>query len=160
MNLTGYWVFLIESGDMCLILDANKFSDYVNPNNLDMEPVRRWMKTRGKIVYSPTEKLKQELDRHEKMRLQFDQFRENGNLKQYPAHEVEMAKTKLPQLQSDDPDIIALACLAGVKLLVSGDTDLHADFKSIVGGSVYQTRNHSDLLRRVCHGFCVTDCFM
>lgn len=136
-----------ESGEMCLILDANKFSDYVNPDSEDMEPVRRWMKRSGKLVYSPTEKLKQELDRHDQMRQQLDRYREDGSLRLYPAQEVEQIKTKLPLLKSDDPDIIALACVAGVKLLVSGDTDLHADFKSIVGGSVYQTRNHRNLLR-------------
>ncbi len=124
-------------------MDANKFSDYVNPDDLDMEPVRRWMKNSGKMVYSPTEKLKQELERHDRMRQQFDQYRQNGRLRQIPAQEVEVVKTKIPRLQSDDPDIIALACVAGVKLLVSGDTDLHADFKSVVGGSVYQTRNES-----------------
>ncbi len=132
---------------MCLILDANKFSDYVNPDDIDMEPVRRWLKSSGKIAYSPTDKLKQELDRHDKIRQQFDQYRQNGRLRQYPAQEVEVIKTTLPRLRSDDPDIIALAFVAGVKLLVSGDTDLHADFKSVVGGSVYQTRNHRGLLR-------------
>ncbi len=128
-------------------MDANKFSDYLDLENVDMEPVRRWMKNQGKMVYSPTEKLKQELDRHDKMRQQIDQYRANGRLKQYSAQKVEMFKQELPQLQSDDPDVIALACVAEVKLLVSGDTALHADFKSVVRGSVYQTRNHRDLLR-------------
>ena len=132
---------------MCLILDANKFSDYLNPEDENMEPVRRWIKTSGKIIYSPTVKLKQELDRHEKMRLQIDEYRNNGSLRQYPAQEVEKTKTKLPPLKSDDPDIIALASVSGVKLLVSGDTNLHTDFKNVIGGSVYQTRNHRRLLR-------------
>ncbi|MDE2724875.1 MAG: hypothetical protein OXI59_16005 [Gemmatimonadota bacterium] len=130
-----------------MILDANKFSDYINPDDLDMEPVRRWMKSRGKIVYSPTEKLKQELDRHEKMRLRIDEYRNNGSLRQYPPQDVENVKTKLPKLKSDDPDIIALACVAGVRLLISGDTNLHEDFKSVVRGSVYQNRKHSHLLK-------------
>ena len=148
MNRISYLVYPSESGDMCLILDANKFSDYLNPEDENMEPVRRWMKSKGKLVYSPTEKLKQELDRHKKMRLQIDEYRKNGRLKQFPAQEVEMVKDRLPSLQSDDPDIIALAQVAEVGLLVSGDTDLHADFKAVIGGSVYQTRNHSRLLRR------------
>ena len=147
MNRIGCSGYPNESGEMCLILDANKFSDYVNPDSEDMEPVRRWMTRSGKIVYSPTEKLKQELDRHERMRQQFVQYRQNDKLRLYPAREVETVKTKLPRLKSDDPDIIALACVAGVKLLVSSDTDLHADFKSVVGGKVYQTSKHSALLR-------------
>ena len=148
MNRISYSAFPSESGDMCLILDANKFSDYLNPEDENMEPVRRWINSKGKMVYSPTTKLKQELDRHKKMRLQIDEYRKNGSLKQYPAQEVEMVKDTLPLLQSDDPDIIALAQVAGVSLLVSGDTDLHADFKAVIGGSVYQTRKHSRLLRR------------
>ena len=93
---------------MCLILDTNKFSEYVNPENQDMELVRKWMSKNGKMVYSPTLKLKQELEKHDKMRKQFEQFRENGKLKQYPAREVEQDRRSLPQLKSDDPDIIAL----------------------------------------------------
>ena len=148
MNPISSSAYPSESGDMCLILDANKFSDYLNPEDENMEPVRIWMKSGGKMVYSPTEKLKLELDRHQKMRLQIDEYRSNGRLRQYPALEVEKVKTKLPRLQSDDPDIIALAFVSGVKLLVSGDTNLHADFKNIVKGSVYQTAKHKDLLRR------------
>ena len=41
---------------MCLILDTNKYGDFLEPKNQDMEPIRNWMKTRnGKIAYSPTE---------------------------------------------------------------------------------------------------------
>ncbi len=133
---------------MCLILDTNKFSEYVNPENQDMELVRKWMSKKGKIVYSPTLKLKQELEKHDKMRKQFEQFRENGKLNQIPEGEVEHDRRSLPQLKSDDPDIIALARVANVKLLVSSDKDLHTDFKEIVGGKVYQTRDHHHLLRQ------------
>ena len=133
---------------MCLILDTNKYGDFLASENQDMEPVRNWMKTRsGKIAYSPTEKMEKELNRHNKMREQFDRYRETDKLKLVPPNEVERAMNSLRDLQSDDPDIIALAQVSEVKLLVSGDENLHADFKTIVGGKIYQTRSHKRLLR-------------
>ena len=133
---------------MCLILDTNKYGDFLASENQDMEPVRNWMKTRnGKIAYSPTEKMEKELNRHNKMREQFDRYRETDKLKLVPPNEVERAMNSLRDLQSDDPDIIALAQVSEVKLLVSGDENLHTDFKTIVGGKIYQTRSHKRLLR-------------
>ena len=107
------------------------------------------MKSRdGKIAYSPTEKMERELNRHSKMREQFDRYRETDKLKLVPPNEVEQAMNGLEDLQSDDPDIIALAQVSGVSVLVSSDTNLHADFKSIIGGSIYQTRQHTHLLKK------------
>ena len=134
---------------MCLILDTNKYGDFLASENQDMEPVRNWMKSRdGKIAYSPTEKMERELNRHSKMREQFDRYRETDKLKLVPPNEVEQAMNGLEDLQSDDPDIIALAQVSGVRVLVSSDTNLHADFKLIVGGSIYQTQRHKHLLKK------------
>lgn len=53
--------------------------------------------------------------------------------------------------KSDDPHILALALVSGVRLLCSRDTALHADFKNPrilrPAGSVYQNRRHRHLLR-------------
>ncbi|MDE2846650.1 MAG: hypothetical protein OXO51_08100 [Gemmatimonadota bacterium] len=116
-------------------------------DNVDMQPVRKWMEGLGKIVYAPTEKLRSELYSHQKMRKQFDVYRENGKLKQINPHEVDAKKESLSGLKSNDPDVIALALVADVKLLISGDRNLHEDFKSIVQGSVYQNRKHCHLLK-------------
>ena len=133
---------------MCLILDTNKYGDFLAPGNQDMEPVRSWMKTKnGKIAYSPTEKMERELKKHGKMREQFDRYRDAQKLKLIPPNEVEQAMNSLQGLQSDDPDIIALAQVSGVKLLVSNDENLHADFKAIARGKIYQTSAHKRLLR-------------
>ena len=134
---------------MCLILDTNKFSDFLDAKNEDMRPVRDWLnKGDGKIVYSPTLKMQQELERHEKMRKLFDQYRESGKLKIFVANEVDKRIRKLLNLKSDDPDIIALAQVSGVTLLVSNDVNLHADFGKIVGGKIYQNKNHKHLLKK------------
>lgn len=134
---------------MCLILDTNKYGDFLDPENRDMEPVRTWMRARnGKIAYSPTEKMQSELSRHNKMREQFERYRESGKLKLVPSDNVTMVMNGLRDLLSDDPHILALAQVAGVKLLVSGDINLHMDFKKIIGGNIYQSERHQHLLRR------------
>lgn len=134
---------------MCLILDTNKFSDYLNPNKQDMEPVRRWIREKnGKIVFAHTDQMEKELSKHRKMHTKFHEDRENGRVVLINAKKVEDKKVDLPELKSNDADIIALALEANVKILVSGDIDLHEDFKSIVRGRVYQNRTHKHLLKR------------
>lgn len=132
---------------MCVILDANMFSVFLDPDNNDMEPVRRWLEKSGKIAYSPTEKLKQELDDYPKARLQLRQYGQRGKLKIFSKELVEKKEESLPSLRSDDSHIIALAQVSKVKLLVSGDIALHEDFKTIIKGSVYQNRSHQHLLK-------------
>lgn len=134
---------------MCLILDANKYSNFLNPNNEDMYPVKNWIENKnGKIVYARINKMEKELDSYPPMREQFNIYRDAGKLKIIALDEVEEAQNNLPQLKSDDPHIIALAKVAGVKLLVSGDKNLHQDFKKIVGGKIYQTEKNKHLLNK------------
>ena len=137
---------------MCLILDTNKYGDFLN-RNPDMKPVRDWVENkRGKIAYSATQKMESELKRcGKKMEDIIILYRKNNYIKNIPEEGVEKAMGKLQKsdLKSDDPHIIALAQVSGVKLLVSGDTDLHKDFKRLIkGGSVYQTKEHKHLLKR------------
>ena len=136
---------------MCLILDTNRYSDFLNPDNQDMEPVRIWMKKKnGKFVYAPTEKMKSELDRHQKMKSRFSEYSQSGQLKLVDPQKVENKKADLPELKSNDPDIIALALESKVKLLVTGEQtgNLHKDFKKIARGKVYRRKEHHKLLRK------------
>ena len=134
---------------MCLILDANMFGAFLDRDNEDMAPVRNWLDSRnGKIAWSPTSKMRRELKRYgKKMEDEFRRYGDAGKLKRIDKATVERAKERLPKLRSDDPEIIALARASGVSLLVSADRNLHADFKRIIGGSIYQTRRHRRLLR-------------
>lgn len=134
---------------MCLILDTDNYGLFLAPDNEDMKPVRDWIDNKnGKIAYSPVGKMKNELERYPKMRNRFTQYRRAGRLKDFSREDVEQEKKKLPKLRSNDPDIIALAQVSGVNVLVSSDTNLHADFKAIIGGSIYQTRQHTHLLKK------------
>lgn len=59
---------------MCIILDTNAFSDYVNEKPY-MQPVRRWLeggkgvRPKGKLVYSPTPVIEKEIRNHAKFGL-------------------------------------------------------------------------------------------
>ena len=134
---------------MCLILDTDNYGLFLAPNNEDMTPVRDWVDNKnGAIVYSPVGKMKDELERSPRVRNRFTQYRRAGKLKDFPMEAVEQKKKRLPKLRSNDPDIIALAKVSGVSLLVSSDKNLHVDFKTIVGGMIYQTKAHRHLLRK------------
>ena len=86
------------------------------------------------------------------MRLRFVGYSRAGKIKFFDKKRVEDRQRKLsgklPRLKSDDPHIIALAIVAKVKLLVSGDKDLHDDFKNhpSIKGKVYQNQKHKKLL--------------
>lgn len=129
---------------MCLILDTNKYGDFFKQKQ-DMEPVRKWLDRKGKIAYSRTRKFEKELTRD--MKSELHTYRESGKMKFFKPEDVQNVQDKLSGLESDDPHIIALAKVAKVRLLVSGDQDLHKDFKKIVKGSVYQNKSHKKLLK-------------
>ena len=133
---------------MCLILDANKYSDFLDPENEDMEPVRNWIKKKkGKIVYAPTGKLKTELDNHGPMKRRIKEYRQAGRIKLADPEKVNREIGNLPEISSDDRHIIALAIVSNVKLLVSKDQKLQDDFKKIARGKIYKNKSHKHLLK-------------
>ena len=137
---------------MCLVLDASKYGDFLNPNDVDMKPVLNWIeKGMGKIAHARTLKIKNELGRYPKMEELFNEYNRAGLLKIVKNTDVDKREKELIEsksLSSNDSHIIALALVAKVKVLVSGDKDLHQDFKKIAGGKVYQNKGHKRLLRR------------
>ncbi len=136
---------------MCIILDANRYGDFLNPKNQAMQPVRDWLEKSGKLVYSPTKKLKTELERCGKMKNRFDEYGRAGKLKIIDKSKVNDCESKLIGFKSDDGHIIALAQAANVKVLVSEDKKLRKDFtnaKFISGGKVYRKAKHKDILNK------------
>ena len=135
---------------MCVILDANGLGQYKDPNNAEMQPVRDWLRRSGKIVYSDTDKFREEWARGGGHNLRRELQRRN-RLKLVSVRDVRQKENELKgNIESDDEHIIALAMVANVKVLVSNDTALHRDFKNrdLVGGKVYQTARHKHLLPR------------
>ena len=138
---------------MCIILDTNTFGRFMNPNDADLEPVRKWLRGKnGKIAYSNTEKFRSEWKgkmkewRNEQMRA--------GKLKLVPQDVVEKKEIELKgRIRSDDEHIIALALVAKVEVLVAyreGDRNLFDDFrdKNLVGGRVYTRKSHEHMLTK------------
>ena len=133
---------------MCVILDANSYSDFLDMEQAGMRPLREWLRTGGKLAYAPTEKFRAELENHGPMKKRFMEYSQAGRIKEVDQDEVVAKEAVLTELASDDGHIVALALVAGVNVLVSHDRDLHEDFKRIVHGRVYQNERHRHLLRR------------
>ena len=74
-------------------------------------------------------------------------LQQTGKLKVCPKQKVIETARRLTNLKSDDADIVALAIESETQLLVSGDIRLHADFKAIAGGKIYQGKDHIGLLQ-------------
>jgi hypothetical protein len=139
---------------MCVILDANTFGKFRNPNDEDMASVWRWLNNRnGKIVYSNTKKFEDEWERGGMSHLR-DQMMRAGQLKLVSEGVEEKADELKGEIMSNDEHIIALALIARIKVLISyreGDRDLFDDFrdKNLVGGRVYTKKSHArDMLKK------------
>ena len=121
-----------------------------------MKPLRDWIEKKGRLAFSPIEKIKKELSRHTDMKRRMEVYKESGKLKEISREEVQKRERQCQGLiRSDDPHIIALAQAGEIKLLVSKDQKLHDDFKNpklIRGGAIYQTKEHKHLLEKEdCH---------
>ena len=143
---------------MCLILDTNKYSNFLDPKDENMAPVRKWLnKNGGKLVYTDAGKFTEELKKKssQKMKEWFERrLRINSDqVKLINSEEVKKKEGELKSedLKSNDAHIIALALVGEVKLLISEDQKLHRDFtnkKIVAGGKVYQTKKHQHLLTK------------
>ena len=139
---------------MCIIVDTNTFHKFKNPDDEDMEPVWTWLEKRdGKIAYADIEKLEEEWDNGGMQNLR-NRLRQRGKLKIVSPQDVQEKANELKgEIASNDEHIIALALIAGVKILVSyraGDRDLFDDFrdKNLVGGRVYTRKRHAQRMLR------------
>lgn len=139
---------------MCIIVDTNTFHKFKKPDDEDMKPVWTWLEKRdGKIAYADIEKLEEEWNNGGMQNLR-NRLRQRGKLKIVPPQEVEEKASELiGMISSDDEHIVALALVAGVKVLVSypeGDRDLFTDFKSrdLVQGKVYTRKQNAHLLTK------------
>ena len=138
---------------MCVIVDANTFGKFRNSSDEDMAPVWKWLDNKnGKIVYSNTKKFEDEWEKGGMSHLR-DQMMRAGQLKLVSEGVQEKADELEGEIVSNDAHIIALALIAGIKVLVSyreGDGDLFTDFKNreLVGGRVYTRKSHEHMLTK------------
>ena len=115
---------------MCIIVDANRMGDFLaDPPGDDAAPIRRWLDTgRGSVVYSTAGKFAQEIGGRARQRLL--RYSQAGMARLVPEERfIDDQNTLQGQVRSDDPHVLALARVTGVRLLYTGDTALIADFK-------------------------------
>ena len=131
---------------MCMILDSNRWVDFLNQKE-DMKPIHKWLeKQNGKLVYSNYEPIQRELNRLTNNNLKV--YYEAGKALFIPSEEVKkkVEDIKKYQLKSNDIHILGLAKAANAKVLCTKDKKLHQDFKSIIKGRIYQNKGHQHLL--------------
>jgi len=135
---------------MCVILDTNCIGKFIKGTDEGIKPVRHWVyRKNGKIVYAATEKFRAEW-KGSKARDLMRELQRRNKFIEVPAQDVAERENELKEIiKSDDEHIIALALVAEVKILVSDDNTLIADFKNhIAQGKVYKRKKHAHLLKK------------
>ena len=139
---------------MCLVIDSNVSHELATaPPSRDAVPVIAWLKSRaGQLALGG--KLTDELRKTQFRRLLLE-FVRNGTAKIYPTAEVFAETRRLELLRacgSNDAHIVALARVAGCRLIFTRDQALQRDIKnkSLLDkprGKVYSSYQTKDLLR-------------
>lgn len=132
---------------MCMILDNDTWGDFLKQKP-DMQPIHDWLKQKnGKLVYSNHQGF-QELS--EKYQQSLREYRRAGQAHLVPGEEVEKEIREIKKEhnieKSDDSHILGLAKAFNITVLCTKDQLLHKYFKKIIGGSIYQNKNHQHLL--------------
>ena len=147
---------------MCAIVDANVrdqvFGDAQSPAGkhfLDWLTPERG----GRLIVGG--RLLQELSGLQKFQRWLRVSIKLGVAKIIPDDRVNSEATNLENrgvCQSNDAHVVALAMIGGARILFSEDLTLRGDFRRIIHGQIYDTRNsvevtarHRRLLRRPCN---------
>ena len=153
-DMEPVWYWLRRKNGKIVYSDTEKFrSEWEHRSGIEL--MRGLLEEDGlnpsSLISIGWDQLMRQLQRRDKLRLVSAQD------VQEKVDELERAGI----LRSDDPHIIALAMIANVKVLVvertyddprrpegqGRDSNLQEDFKTLLGGKVYQTKSHSRLLR-------------
>lgn len=142
---------------MCLILDANCLHKVFPSADEEFLPIENAITSgKAKLVYGGT-KLLEEYKRVAlawRMIVALDKAGRTRKVNDLKVDAMENSLMAAGQLQSDDPHVIALAKISGVRLLCSHDKNLHADFTDPhlmqPRGSVYQNASHKKLILQYC----------
>ena len=144
-----------------MIVDANMLAEFLaDPIKDDGAPIHDWIERGwGSLVYSTGGQYGTELNRSPNLKRKLEEYARRGRARVIPADEFvqdEHALARSPDLQSDDPHVLALARASRARLLYTGDKDLIADFtnKALIDdprGKVYSRASNKSLLTRtVC----------
>ncbi len=139
---------------MALIIDANKVADFLNHTDGPANRViYNWIENReGKLVFGG--KQLREWARINKARRYMRTLLEAGRALKYATEEVDAKENEVASTglcRSDDPHVVALACVSGARVLYSEDKDLADDFRDtrlvpLPRGKIYKREQHRQLL--------------
>ncbi len=138
---------------MCAIIDANCLGLVFGPRRPEISTLQDAIFERQALVLVHGGQLTREYNRCPSVLKMLATIDRAGMLKKFPDADVDAATAQVSAAcASDDPHIIGLARVAGARLLCSADQTLHQDFgnPALVSrprGKVYQTNDHSRLLR-------------
>jgi hypothetical protein len=141
---------------MCLIIDAN-YAHRVHPKpDADGLPIQTAIvEGRARLVYGG--KLAEEYIKMREFTHWVAGLLRAGRARKVSDNDVDQVTAQLTQnggCCSDDPHIIALARVSGVRLLCSRDDDLVTDFTSAdllnPKGRVYKRAEHAGLIKEHC----------
>lgn len=83
---------------MCIILDANCYSKYLDLSDEDMHPIRTWIESKNenaKLAYSPTKELISELRNYPKMLEPFLALQRENQIKFINEKDINQEKNTL-----------------------------------------------------------------
>ena len=136
---------------MCMVLDTSMHGLYLSKDNLDMKPIRKWLRVAGRLVYSDHEKIKKEMKG--KIIQTFHELIKAGRVKKIPKEDVDKQMKSIQNnkynLKSNDLHVLALVKASGAKILCTSDSKLQGDFKKLFKkGHIYKNKNHKHLLHK------------
>ena len=146
---------MIKGDGMCMIIDANVMGKFLRDSkNEDCDPIYRWLRNGGKILYSSGGRFKHEIGEFAKIKLSELSGKGNAILvgaeKFYKIeHDIKIGKL----CKSDDFHILALAKFTGARVLYTKDRKLIKDFKNKIlidnpRGRIYSSKSNAGLLNQ------------
>ena len=140
---------------MCIIVDASRMGDFLNPEHQDSEPIRKWLKTGGRLVYSIGGGFSKEIGNSSSYKDRLAVYWSSGRAHLIPSELFANDEKKFKNIgiRSNDPHVLALAKFTRARLLYTNDPELIEDFKDHnflknPRGKVYSTAKNSDLLTK------------
>ena len=138
---------------MCIIVDSCKMGDFLNPEHQDSEPIRKWLKAGGRLVYSIGGGFSNEIGNSPSYKKRLAVYSSSGQAHLIPSELFADDEKELKNLgiRSDDPHVLALARFTRTRLLYTNDPKLiedftDRDFLKEPRGKVYKTAKNSGLL--------------
>lgn len=114
---------------MCVVIDADTFSEISDNDNKDFEPLRKWVSQDRHTVIHGGSKYEEELSKHSKFRRYLKGLASAGSTYKLNDQEVNGTRTFLESnfvsTKYNDHHIAAIIFISGCKVVSSHDQGLH-----------------------------------